>query len=86
MDHGLVRPARPDQRFLLHLVGVAAVWMPTTNPSIRRIRALMRRIHERGHEIGLYPSYGTYQKPELIAQEAERRLRAVMAEENIRQT
>ena len=48
------------------------------------IRRLMRRIHERGHEIGLHPSYGTYQKPELIAQEA-RRLRAILAEENIRQ-
>lgn len=48
------------------------------------IRALMRRIHERGHEIGLHPSYGTYQKPDLIAQEA-RRLRAVLAEEDIQQ-
>lgn len=51
------------------------------HPAIRR---LMRRIHERGHEIGLHPSYGTYQKPELIAQEA-RRLRAVLAEEKIQQ-
>lgn len=51
------------------------------HPAIRR---LMRRIHERGHEIGLHPSYGTYQKPELIAQEA-RRLRAILAEENIEQ-
>lgn len=53
-------------------------------PEHPAIRALMRRIHERGHEIGLHPSYGTYQKPELIAQEA-RRLRAVLAEENIQQ-
>lgn len=51
------------------------------HPAIRR---LMRRIHERGHEIGLHPSYGTYQKPELIAQEA-RRLRAILSEENIQQ-
>ncbi len=49
------------------------------------IRALMRRIHERGHEIGLHPSYGTYQKLELITQEAQR-LRAILAEENIKQT
>ena len=54
-------------------------------PGHPAIRALMRRIHERGHEIGLHPSYGTYQKPELIAQEA-RRLRAVLAEENIHQS
>ena len=53
-------------------------------PEHPAIRALMRRIHERGHEIGLHPSYGTYQKPELIAQEAQR-LRAVLAEENIQQ-
>ena len=52
-------------------------------PEHPAIRALMRRIHDRGHEIGLHPSYGTYQKPELIAQEAQR-LRAVLAEENIR--
>ena len=37
-------------------------------PEHPAIRALMRRIHDRGHEIGLHPSYGTYQKPELIAQ------------------
>lgn len=49
------------------------------------IRALMRRIHERGHEIGLHPSYGTYQKPELITQEAQR-LRGILAEENIKQS
>lgn len=53
-------------------------------PEHPAIRALMRRIHERGHEIGLHPSYGTYQKPELIAQEAQR-LRTVLAEENIQQ-
>jgi hypothetical protein len=49
------------------------------------IRNLMRTIHERGHEIGLHPSYGTYQKPELIAHEAHR-LRTVLDEEKIRQS
>lgn len=53
-------------------------------PEHPAIRHLMRRIHERGHEIGLHPSYGTYQKPELIVQEA-RRLRTILAEENIQQ-
>lgn len=53
-------------------------------PEHSAIRALMCRIHQRGHEIGLHPSYGTYQKPELIAQEA-RRLRAVLAQEEIQQ-
>ena len=41
-------------------------------PENPRIQALMQEIHQRGHEIGLHPSYGTYQKPELIYQEAER--------------
>lgn len=48
------------------------------------IRDLLRRIHARGHEIGLHPSYGTYQSPELIAAEAER-LRRVCTEEGIQQ-
>jgi hypothetical protein len=50
----------------------------------RRIRYLLRYIHARGHEIGLHPSYGTYQKPELIRQEADR-LRRLCAEEGIQQ-
>lgn len=48
------------------------------------IRNLMRRIHERGHEIGLHPSYGTFQQPELIKQEADR-LKRICAEEGIEQ-
>ncbi len=48
------------------------------------IRDLMRRIHERGHEIGLHPSYNSFQSPEVIMQEAER-LRNVMKEEGITQ-
>jgi hypothetical protein len=54
-------------------------------PEHPAIRNLMRRIHQRGHEIGLHPSYGTYQKPYLIRQEADR-LRKVCAEEGIEQT
>lgn len=54
-------------------------------PEHPAIRQLMRRIHERGHEIGLHPSYGTYQKPELIKQEAER-LKYVCAGEGITQS
>lgn len=46
------------------------------------IRDLMRRIHQRGHEIGLHPSYGTYQNPDLIIREAQR-LREVTASEGI---
>lgn len=48
------------------------------------IRDLMRRIHERGHEIGLHPSYGTYQNPGLIRKEADR-LRLAIKEEKIEQ-
>ena len=54
-------------------------------PEHPAIRTLMRRIHERGHEIGLHPSYGSYQKPEIIATEAQR-LRRVAAEEGITQS
>jgi hypothetical protein len=54
-------------------------------PEHPAIRHLMRSIHQRGHEIGLHPSYGTYQKPQLIRQEADR-LRKVCAEEGIAQT
>ncbi|MBF4238075.1 hypothetical protein EAY82_26585, partial [Vibrio anguillarum] len=53
-------------------------------PEHPAIRNLMRRIHERGHEIGLHPSYGTFQQPELIKQEAER-LKRICAEESIDQ-
>lgn len=48
------------------------------------IRNLMRRIHERGHEIGLHPSYDTFQQPEMIKQEADR-LKRICAEESIEQ-
>ncbi|MCO5784803.1 hypothetical protein DHB74_00360 [Pseudomonas sp. G11-1] len=48
------------------------------------IRELMRRIHRRGHEVGLHPSYDTYQAPELIRQEAAR-LKDICAEEGIYQ-
>lgn len=48
------------------------------------IRALLRSIHRRGHEIGLHPSYGTYLAPGAIAKEAAR-LRQVCAEEGVHQ-
>lgn len=51
------------------------------HPSIRK---LMRRIHDRGHEIGLHPSYGTFQSPEQIRLEATR-LKRVCEEEGIHQ-
>jgi hypothetical protein len=44
--------------------------------------ALMREIHERGHEIGLHPSYGTYQTPSAIRAEA-RRLKQICAQAGI---
>ncbi len=48
----------------------------------RRIRNLIREIHERGHEIGLHPSYETFQTPQKIKEEADH-LRKVCKEENI---
>lgn len=53
-------------------------------PEMPQIRQLMREIHQRGHEIGLHPSYNTYNRPEEIAREAVR-LRKVCAEEGIEQ-
>lgn len=54
-------------------------------PEHPAIRHLMRRIHKRGHEIGLHPSYGTYQNPLLVRQEADR-LRKICVEEGIVQS
>ena len=48
------------------------------------IRYLMRHIHERGHEIGLHPSYDTCAYPERIVLEAQR-LQRICNEEGIEQ-
>ncbi|MGZ4112689.1 MAG: polysaccharide deacetylase family protein [Tumebacillaceae bacterium] len=48
------------------------------------IRKLLRRIHERGHEIGLHPSYDTFRRPEQIKREFANLLQ-VVEEEGIRQ-
>ena len=34
------------------------------------IQTLMHKIHKRGHEIGLHPSFNTYDNPDLLLQEA----------------
>lgn len=52
------------------------------DPEDIRIRQLLRRIHARGHEIGLHPSYGTYREPTSLAEEFAR-LRLICAEEDI---
>ncbi len=36
------------------------------------VAPLLRRIHERGHEIGLHPGYGSFRRPELIAAQLQR--------------
>ncbi|GFZ77280.1 hypothetical protein GCM10011403_20420 [Pseudohongiella nitratireducens] len=54
------------------------------DPEMPQIRRLMREIHQRGHEIGLHPSYNTYNRPEEIIKEADR-LRKVCEEEGIQQ-
>ncbi len=51
------------------------------HPSIRR---LARRIHERGHEVGLHASYGTYDNPAQMTLELER-LVSAMDREGVRQ-
>jgi Family of unknown function (DUF7033) len=40
------------------------------------IRKLLRRIHARGHELGLHPSYGTLGRPELLLKERDMLLAA----------
>jgi len=55
------------------------------DPEMPQIRKLMRDIHQRGHEIGLHPSYNTYNRPEEIAKELNR-LRKVCGEEGISQS
>jgi len=64
-----------------------------TNPSLDAqyepehpaIRHLMRRIHERGHEIGLHPSYDTCAHPQRIVREGQR-LQRICKEEGIEQS
>jgi len=46
------------------------------------IRKLLRDIHNRGHEIGLHPSYHTYRDAKQLCLEADN-LRRVLEEENI---
>lgn len=53
-------------------------------PEYPAIRNLMKEIHKRGHEIGLHPSYNSFQSPLIIKDEANR-LRKIMQEENIQQ-
>lgn len=54
-------------------------------PEHPAILDLMHRIHARGHEIGLHPSYHTYKSPAVLASEAKR-LRQVCAGEGIEQS
>lgn len=49
-----------------------------------RLRALLRRVHDRGHELGLHPSYGTFRSPEKIRAELDT-LRTACAAEGIEQ-
>jgi len=53
-------------------------------PGHPAIVELMRRIHERGHEIGLHPSYHTYLDPAALKAEADR-LRQICEQAGIRQ-
>lgn len=48
------------------------------------IRKLLRTIHSRGHEIGLHPSYQTFQHSERIVRQAKK-LKQICAEEGIKQ-
>jgi hypothetical protein len=50
-----------------------------------RIRRLLRRIHARGHEIGLHPSYRCYKDKSLLACELKN-LQAVCGQEGIDQS
>lgn len=54
----------------------------TYNIDEPRIRQLMRTIYDRGHEIGLHGSYGTYKNGKQLKRQFAK-LRRVMDEENI---
>jgi hypothetical protein len=49
------------------------------------IKTLLRRIHERGHEIGLHPSYNTFRDSEQIRRELNILLKAVETEGIVQQ-
>ncbi len=53
-------------------------------PEDSRIVDLMRRIHERGHEIGLHPGYGSFRNSDLIVSAANR-LRRIFKKEDFHQ-
>ena len=63
----------------------STVYDPEYNISHSSMRALLRKIHLRGHEIGLHPSYMTYLDANRLKAEA-RKLREVCHEENITQS
>ncbi len=54
-------------------------------PEHPAIRKLMRDIHNRGHEIGLHPSYNSFQSPSTIKYEADN-LKRIMHNEGIKQS
>jgi len=58
---------------------------PQYEPEHPAIRHLMRRIHQRGHEIGLHPSYDSCAHRERIAREGQR-LQRICKEEGIEQS
>ncbi|MDT2194693.1 polysaccharide deacetylase family protein [Paenibacillus larvae] len=62
-----------------HTAGSIDGYYAISDPPIRQ---LMKRIHSRGHIIGLHPSYHTYLHPYQIKREYER-LRQVCEEEKI---
>jgi len=49
------------------------------------VKSLVRRVHNRGHEVGLHPSYGTFRDAGQVRREFER-LRAACAELEIEQS
>lgn len=54
------------------------------DPEHPAIRALIRKIHARGHEIGLHPSYETFLAPDSIVSEAVT-LKRICLEEGVQQ-
>lgn len=49
-----------------------------------RMRAMLRIIHSRGHEIGIHPGFNTYKHPAAFARSVDK-LRGVLEQESIRQ-
>jgi uncharacterized protein DUF7033 len=70
--------------YFIAAAGTASAEDPPYTLTHPWIRALLRRVHRRGHEIGFHAGFGTHRDPERTSREFER-LRDTAAREGVRQ-